>query len=155
MASRQITVQLMRRGVGLSGNGAAKQLLLRGGGGGGPPRPPFIRTLAPQGSLHEEHELVWDDGVAAETCIDFDAPHISSSEGFAWWIGGFLFFLGVGTVALLRDPDAQNPTTPRGPTMPFGGLQIELGGDPSKISKVSDAVEEDVDEDDEEEEDDE
>jgi len=39
--------------------------------------------------------------------------------------------------------------------MPFGGLQIELGGDPSKISKVSDAVEEDVDEDEEEEEDDE
>ena len=26
--------------------------------------------------IHEQDELVWDDGVAPETCIDFDAPHV-------------------------------------------------------------------------------
>ena len=44
--------------------------------------------LLPQ--LHEEDELVWNDGVAPETCIDFDAPHINSYEALAWWFGGIM-----------------------------------------------------------------
>ncbi|KAJ1446722.1 hypothetical protein M885DRAFT_577194 [Pelagophyceae sp. CCMP2097] len=60
------------------------------------PQPPYIRAKPPQGRLqsaasrilagtewrHEEHDLVWDDGVAAETCIDFDAPHARPSFFF-------------------------------------------------------------------------
>jgi hypothetical protein len=45
--------------------------------------------------LHEEDELIWNDGVAPETAIDFDAPHVSSGAGLAWWLGGFLFFYSI------------------------------------------------------------
>jgi hypothetical protein len=46
--------------------------------------------------LSENHDLVWDDGVAPELCIDFDAPFISKYEGLAMWLGGIAFFGLVG-----------------------------------------------------------
>jgi hypothetical protein len=45
--------------------------------------------------LHEEDELIWNDGVAPEAALDFDAPHISKAEGLAWWLGGFGFFYAI------------------------------------------------------------
>lgn len=30
--------------------------------------------------LFEEHELIWDDRVAAEMCLDFDASFVPTSE---------------------------------------------------------------------------
>ena len=42
--------------------------------------------------LHEENELVWNDGVAPETCIDFDAPHVDKYTGLLWFMGGIAFF---------------------------------------------------------------
>jgi hypothetical protein len=47
--------------------------------------------------------------VAAETALDFDALHISSSEGLKWWFGGLLFFFSVFTVVGVSVPGAQNP----------------------------------------------
>ena len=49
--------------------------------------PPFH---APQ--LHEHDEVIWNDGVAPESALDFDAPHISAWQGLAMWLGGFAFF---------------------------------------------------------------
>ena len=49
--------------------------------------------------------------MAAETTLDFDAPHISKWEGLAWWFGGFGFFFGVYTFATVTDaivPSFQN-----------------------------------------------
>lgn len=53
------------------------------GGGGhhpGPPLQPFKRTAMPEGPLFEEHELIWDDRVAAEMCLDFDASFVPTGE---------------------------------------------------------------------------
>ena len=38
-----------------------------------------------------QDELVWNDGVAPEACLDFDAPHISKWTALAWWVGAFVF----------------------------------------------------------------
>jgi len=40
--------------------------------------------------LLEEDELIWNDGVAPEACLDFDAPHVNSYEALAWWFGGIM-----------------------------------------------------------------
>jgi hypothetical protein len=82
-----------------------------GGGGGGPPHPPFQRTRAPDYRLTEEHELVWDDGVAAETCLDFDAAH--ADNGLLWWFGGFGFFGALATFIAVYSPKRLNQVTPR------------------------------------------
>ena len=83
----------------------------RMGGGGGPPHPPFARTRAPDYRLTEEHELVWDDGVAAETCLDFDAAH--ADNGLLWWFGGFGFFGALATFIAVYSPKRLNQVTPR------------------------------------------
>lgn len=82
--------------------------LRRMGGGGGHGIPaPFARTPVPNRPLHEEHELIWDDGVAAETCLDFDAPFISRTEGLKMFLGGFLFFASIFGFASLTGPEGQ------------------------------------------------
>lgn len=45
-----------------------------------------LRFLVPP-----QDELVWNDGVAPEACLDFDAPHISKWTALAWWVGAFVF----------------------------------------------------------------
>ena len=85
-------------------------------GGHGAPRPatpPFARNKTPTSKLVEDHELVWDDGVAPELAIDFDAQHISKGEGLAWWLGGFGFFGIVMGIAWLSDPASKNPAVGR------------------------------------------
>ena len=66
--------------------------------------------------LHEEHELVWHDGVAPESALDFDAPHVASSEAIKWWLGGFAFFATVAGLVALTNPAGQKP----GVRMPAG-----------------------------------
>ena len=97
-----------------------------GGGGGGPPHPPFQRTKAPEYRLVEEHELVWDDGVAAETCLDFDAAHVDN--GLLWWLGGFGFFTGLATLIAIYSPKRFNQVTPRTDLVdPIELMKIEDG----------------------------
>ena len=97
-------------------------------GGGGPTPAPFTRTPAPTRQLNEDHELIWDDGVAAETCIDFDAPHISQGEGAQWWFAGMGFFATLGVFMLFCfDACASNALlalrlTP--PCWPVAGAQL-------------------------------
>jgi len=79
--------------------------------GGGPPSPPYQQTRPPNSRVVEEHELIWDDGVAAETCLDFDAAHVEN--GLAWWLGGFGFFATLATCISFYDPAACNRVTPR------------------------------------------
>ena len=35
----------------------------------------------------EDYDALWDDGVAPELALDFDAPHISSREALYTWLG--------------------------------------------------------------------
>lgn len=75
--------------------------------------------------IHEHDELMWDDGVAPETCIDFDAPHVSSYSALLWLAGGLGFFGGLGYMVSLTDPVGKNPALPR--ELPFDGLKRALG----------------------------
>ena len=42
--------------------------------------------------MTENSDALWDDGVAPELALDFDAPHISSREGLYSWLGGLGMF---------------------------------------------------------------
>ena len=63
-------------------------------------------------------ELVWDDSVAPETCIDFDAPHISTSE-MLWSIASVAAMFGaLYTYVVLSDPEGSNPVAKRETVIP-------------------------------------
>ena len=42
--------------------------------------------------MTENSDALWDDGVAPELALDFDAPHISSREGLYSWLAGLSGF---------------------------------------------------------------
>jgi hypothetical protein len=42
--------------------------------------------------LIENYDAVWDDGVAPELALDFDAPNISSKEALTTLMGAFGVF---------------------------------------------------------------
>lgn len=98
---------LVRRSVVSS---RATQNSLRGGS---PPLPPFQRLPIPSQKLVENHDAVWDDGVAPEVGLDFDCQHISKKEGFLWWIGGLGFFTTVYNIIKMTDPESKNPAVNR------------------------------------------
>lgn len=68
--------------------------------------------------VHEDHELVWNDGVAPETCLDFEAPHLSAGQGLAWWAGGLAFFASFLMFNRASDPESKRSAEPRGTTLP-------------------------------------
>lgn len=75
--------------------------------------------------MPEEIELVWEDGVAPELTIDFDATHVSKADGLKWWLGGFAFFAGLGSLVWMTDPAGKKRTVTR--ELPFNNLAAELG----------------------------
>lgn len=90
-----------------------------------PPPPPFARLPTPSSRLHEEAELVWNDGVAPETLIDFDAPHVpkyTALKHLAFGLGGFMALMGFVT---LYDPNSLRDASPRGKHLP--DLRWEMG----------------------------
>merc|ERR1712146_874319 len=95
--------------------------------GGGPKMPPFARLKPPTETIPEEVELVWDDSVAPETCIDFDAPHISTSE-MLWSIASVAAMFGaLYTYVVLSDPEGSNPVAKRETVIPASYLMtVEL-----------------------------
>lgn len=42
--------------------------------------------------MTENSDALWDDGVAAELALDFDAPFVSSREGLYTWLAGLSSF---------------------------------------------------------------
>jgi hypothetical protein len=105
----------------------------RGSGDGGPSVHPccFVPLRV---QLHEQDELIWNDGVAPETAIDFDVPHFSAWEGLLGWLGGFGFFYGVWLYAKSTDHPA-NKLTVRGQ-----GRGLHCQGRPSRVGGASSAV---------------
>jgi hypothetical protein len=63
--------------------------------------------------LVENHDVIFDDGVAPELALDFDCQHVSSGEAFAMWAGAFgglaLFYQWVKSTS----PEGQNPAVNR------------------------------------------
>jgi len=77
--------------------------------------------------MHEESELLWDDGVAPELALDFDAQNYSKWTGFAMWLGGLGFFVSVASfIHFVWDPPSRKPHGPR--ELPYNNLSEELGG---------------------------
>jgi len=103
---------LARRSTAKSAAAAVQKSTVRALGAS-PPTPPFARNLAPGEKLVEDHELVWDDGVAPELTIDFDAQHVSTGEGLAWFLGGLGFFTGLYQLCKFANVEANNPAVSR------------------------------------------
>eukprot|EP00977_Amphora_coffeiformis_P003264 scaffold609_cov170-Amphora_coffeaeformis.AAC.18 len=61
-------------------------------GGMPPPRAPFARSPPRAAPMTENSDALWDDGVAPELALDFDAPHISSREGLYSWLAALSGF---------------------------------------------------------------
>mgnify|MGYP003386600770 CR=1 FL=1 len=98
---------------------AGKRLARGGDGHGhGPMMPPFGRLAPPTGSIPENVELVWDDSVAPESAIDFDAPHVSTKEAIAMFILGFGVFFGFYKLVASTDPAGKNPVAIRDYVLP-------------------------------------
>ena len=109
-----------------------RQPQLRHMGGSGhdhhaPNLPPFARLRPPSSLVPEEVELIWDDSVAPETCIDLDAPHVSTREVLSSFSAAFLFFLGLYSLISLGDPVASNPVAPRSAVIPAATMDIIKG----------------------------
>jgi hypothetical protein len=109
-----------------------------GGGHHGPMMPPFVRIRPPSATLPEEVELVWDDSVAPETCIDFDASHVSSKEVISMWTLGLVFFAGLFTLVSLSDVPSRSPVAKKAAILSEQGYKYDIG--------VIDEINEDQDE---------
>jgi hypothetical protein len=73
---------------------AQRSALVRGGAER-PPAPAFMQQPTPTAPLHEQADAIWDDGVAPEMTLDFDAPHVPRWMTAAMWFGGLGFFVAV------------------------------------------------------------
>lgn len=80
--------------------------------------------------MNEETELVWDDSVAPETAIDFDAPHVSSSRVLLAFLGGMGFFVTCFALVALSDPESRNPVAPRSAVISKARLLHNVGEGP-------------------------
>jgi hypothetical protein len=54
--------------------------------------------------MTENSDALWDDGVAPELALDFDASHISTREATYTWLGAFLVFATVFQVIKASSP---------------------------------------------------
>uniref|UniRef100_A0A7S2V6V6 Uncharacterized protein n=1 Tax=Fibrocapsa japonica TaxID=94617 RepID=A0A7S2V6V6_9STRA len=108
----------------LIASNAGKFGVLKGGGVGDRP---FQRLPPPTAPLDENSELIWDDGVAPETCLDFECEEVSTTEAVLSLLGGFALFGTVYTLVKWSDPASKKTTASRIHSLPFDGLKAELG----------------------------
>ncbi len=74
-------------------------------------------------------ELVWDDTVAPETCVDFDAPHVSSAEVFRMILVAIAGFTGLYAYVAWTDPVGSNPVALRSTVIPMSTMQQVIGAE--------------------------
>ena len=123
-------------------NVVSKVLRRHGGDHHGPMMPPFARSGPPTGRLPTEVELVWDDSVAPETCIDFDAPHVSVAEALTGVGLIAAFFATVFFTIKSSDPEGRNPVATRSAVLP-PDILVSMG---YAVGGSEDAEEEEEDE---------
>eukprot|EP01040_Poterioochromonas_malhamensis_P001320 gene1320-1397_t len=96
----------------------------------GPLLPPFGRLPPPNGQIPLETELVWDDTVAPETAIDFDASHVPTSEVLLHFAMGFGFFGLLYFLVSLTEPEKNAPVAPRSAVINQADMWRDLGLEP-------------------------
>merc|ERR1719263_2114585 len=89
--------------------------------------PPFARLAPPTETIPEEVELVWDDSVAPETCIDLDAPQMSGTTVVWSMFAVTVAFSGLYAYVVMSDPEGSNPVARRAAVIPHDGLKYEMG----------------------------
>lgn len=89
---------------------------------------------------------MWDDSVAPETCIDFDAPHVSTPEVLQMFFGAFAGFAGLFTLVWLSDPEGSNPVAPRTTVLPPNMVEHYLAMDIVESASGEDDEEEEEEE---------
>jgi hypothetical protein len=63
--------------------------------------------------MTENTDALWDDGVAPELALDFDAPNISSREALVTLAGALsVFGLLFGVIKMVSDMGNGNPALP-------------------------------------------
>ena len=117
--------------------------LARGVQGGGL-MPPFGRMKPPTSSLPENVELVWDDSVAPETAIDFDAPHVSTNEAMLMFLLGFGAFYGFYKLVASTSPVDKNPVAIRDYALPNHGAIDYIGYHSADIQAIKDKREKEL-----------
>eukprot|EP01035_Chromulina_nebulosa_P023189 gene23189-30057_t len=80
----------------------------------GPSLPPFAQQRPPTAKLPIEADYVWDDNVAPEACLDFDAPHIPLSTVLTSIAIMSTFIYSVYALITWSDPVESNPVAVRG-----------------------------------------
>lgn len=61
---------------------------------------------------------MWDDGVAPETAIDIEVPHVPLSQVITSQLTAALILLGIWGIACLIDPADRAPAAPRRLALP-------------------------------------
>jgi len=89
--------------------------------------------------------------VAPETCIDFDAPHVSTSEVLISFLAGLGFFASLYLLVYISDPENNRPVAPRSAIISNESFMYSMGFDVSKEAMVKMGFEVTDDEDEEEE----
>ena len=110
-----------------SQNNYSSSAISLGGGHGRPPMAPFARLPVESEKLVEQHDAIWNDGVAPEVTLDFDCQHIDSTTGLLMWFGGLGFFATMYQIVKATNPGAKNPAVNRKMNI-VGESPIELGG---------------------------
>eukprot|EP00240_Pyramimonas_obovata_P011124 CAMPEP_0118931990 /NCGR_PEP_ID=MMETSP1169-20130426/8900_1 /TAXON_ID=36882 /ORGANISM="Pyramimonas obovata, Strain CCMP722" /LENGTH=120 /DNA_ID=CAMNT_0006874573 /DNA_START=151 /DNA_END=513 /DNA_ORIENTATION=+ len=83
-------------------------------------------------ALPEQDELLWDDGAGIynEECIDNWTHLVTPWQALGMWSAGLSVFGLVAYAAKLNDKASKVPHVPK--EFPFGGLETELGGLPTR-----------------------
>ena len=89
---------------------------------------------------------MWDDSVAPETCIDFDASHVSSNEIFGTFLFAFAAIFGLYTFIALGDPVKSSPVAPRSAVIPPNTVSLFLAMEAVESSSGEEEEEEEDDE---------
>lgn len=70
---------------------------------------------------------MWDDSVAPETAIDFDAPHVSNKDALLSFMAAFGFFGIIYSLVALSDPVARNPVAVRASVIDHAEFRAHMG----------------------------
>jgi hypothetical protein len=71
--------------------------------------------------------LVWDDTVAPETCVDLDAPHVSSSDVLKHFFLGFSGFVLLYTFLKMSEPEKRSPVASRASVVNMDAHLADVG----------------------------
>ena len=85
--------------------------------------------------------------MAPETCIDFDASHISSAEVFGTFTAAIGMLVGLYAYIVYYDPSESNPVAPRSTVIPPNTVELFFGMD---IPETDASDEEEAEEEDDE-----